>query len=1646
MAEMPAVVTTTAPAALGGGRLGESGFDLAGPSSHHASAFLSHHPDEVTCLRFQNPRTLVTAASGHDLKNITLQGDCFSGVLQEGSTSLSSTTISGGCLLPSSASLPAVASLSSLPASSSSISAQHPHSLSLNATPFETMAYCESAPASHLPCSADINDGDRLRFPCETGDAAFRPGTHLPQQEATNAQRGVCITSGTSTTVTESDTSNRSPFGGGSAWRGVAGAPAGDVAPSRDGSSSVPTSCSGSLAGSSALPRGGLGGRAAGEIGLSLQDPGLQTTEAARCGGTCYTVPASCVQPFGHKPAGGEGQEFAGERPLDLVMTDATGADGATGLKSTVTRVRSSEDGHEYTMGTNSLVSNSGLATDSYMNVESTVSGLKAKSAVTATAGGAERMETVGVMRQIQDICHHYALGRKLGSGYTASVYEARCLATGQTVAIKDVDKSRQRLIACDSYYRAVYETLAKLPPHRHLLLPPVALLETGTHFYIVMEKCHGSDMVEYVLKHPPAGISTSACKRLMQQLLLAIHVLHSHNVLHRDIKLDNIMFRHRHEEPPRGAPPKNHKSGSSGGTSALSNEVALIDFDMCLLLDRPGPPKPLMNANEISVVGTREYMAPECYKGHYSAASDMWSIGVILYVLIDGHFPFDVNNCSKQQHSSSKDDSNQQRKSSSSRDIRRLLRQGVRFESRIKEKHPLAVDLVQRLLTYDPTQRLSSAYDALCHPWLNMVASPLPRAPSSAPVPVISLVPPKSLLGFSGNGGGANQSLSSSYQQYCLSSSSPAPSQRGASVHPAALGPRHQSKLTVVDLRGEKTAAGADGDNDGDWNKSLSCSRASTSVSPCQPLHMSQTVHVSYGKAEEAACGLPSRCSGHNGASIKRHANDQARYSRHYIRQGPVSLDLSHGIGGMFLSGAPKALPNNISNTRKMVFPDTASRQQSLSAIHPNNTTGGHGIVGEQAQRSIPDSVLSSLSSSPATPQTAFQALKQGHEKVTEGKGSSSNGKHTGDARDVKLTKKPHNHQTSELAMAAAVMLLKQQDTSGRHGREREKGKERGTSKDRGQSSLYQENSYTDIMPEVSESLSSTYRHSNTDWPFSDFPPPSPPRGSARTHAYSKHRSSPSTDAPNVHVSQTRDQASSRSAAVDAATAAALSFLMPKAIDGSKVSSVPPSLRQNERDNRLQHHQLPRQLQVSNGQREATEDSGCSFLSRYGDKKKKSKETVSSPGVLREPDFFSSPGTTGMASGLFSSMISRQQPSVDRPSYYQSAASPSANSTSASSTTSWTPSPVLYLSTTDVSGASPTVESSCSSSTSGNPASSSSLLSCSSSHGSDVLSTATTPGGGRSLPPAAPPGVSFAPPLGVVSVSGRGAGAPSVHAADGVGGAWSGGGDSSLEATGDIAPGSTSGNSNATSHPPGTGASWWPLQQVPATSAPSTRQNSTLSQPTSVGRFLIRSEEVSQREKLILNDSLNRESHRSVSSSVAEAHGYIPLSSISTDTSVSGETKPIQSGARLTLAISQSQSNSDAASHAVRVSTVARAGKEEITRTHYSGDGVAQPPGSAGGACIVDGGRLRGDNYSSISHPPQAFQQRQYHTSQTAQRMLLLARGEDGNLCLKDTGTQGTQDDRSAISESGLTSSLPPLGGSGGTMTGASPFPTEAH
>eukprot|EP01069_Polyplicarium_translucidae_P008353 Polyplicarium_translucidae@DN3216_c0_g1_i6.p3 len=237
------------------------------------------------------------------------------------------------------------------------------------------------------------------------------------------------------------------------------------------------------------------------------------------------------------------------------------------------------------------------------------------------------------------------------------------------------------RLLASDEYYRDVYRRLINI---RHPNLVEIHEVdEDNDSFRLLMDRCRGQDLVDHVLSLVPRRVNVSDCKRIMFQLLSAVQCVHSNLLLHRDIKLDNIMFR-----------------------DATNTDIVLIDFDMCMLLDRHDVPRPMANPKEVCVVGTREYMAPECFKGEYSTASDVWSCGIVWHVLIHGVFPFDIK-CG---------DSHQAIRSQHRRRCREGFIRGAPDSA--------AGNLLQAMLTYSSSRRLQTPLEALTSAWF----FPVPR------------------------------------------------------------------------------------------------------------------------------------------------------------------------------------------------------------------------------------------------------------------------------------------------------------------------------------------------------------------------------------------------------------------------------------------------------------------------------------------------------------------------------------------------------------------------------------------------------------------------------------------------------------------------------------------------------------------------------------------------------------------------------------------------------------------------------------------------------------------------------------------------------------------------------------------------------
>uniref|UniRef100_A0A3B0N0A0 Protein kinase, putative n=1 Tax=Theileria annulata TaxID=5874 RepID=A0A3B0N0A0_THEAN len=260
---------------------------------------------------------------------------------------------------------------------------------------------------------------------------------------------------------------------------------------------------------------------------------------------------------------------------------------------------------------------------------------------------------------------------------------------TGEPKILKIISKSRiPPGVDSLNNWRTLCEKLLNMPPMPNLMRID-QIWESETSFYIVTEKFIGGELFEYLLKEK--AIPEDICKYIFRQILLAAEALHSMNLLHRDIKPENIMFRN----PTRSVLP-----------IAERYELALIDFDTCKMTDCPTADKTEVVNGKRRLVGTYGYLAPEILRGdEYSTASDMWSIGIVLYILMTGIPPISMDKMydAKASHAV----------------LAAAEANGIDFNTPPLVEFPLARDLCKRLLCFDKRKRISSASDALAHPWL---------------------------------------------------------------------------------------------------------------------------------------------------------------------------------------------------------------------------------------------------------------------------------------------------------------------------------------------------------------------------------------------------------------------------------------------------------------------------------------------------------------------------------------------------------------------------------------------------------------------------------------------------------------------------------------------------------------------------------------------------------------------------------------------------------------------------------------------------------------------------------------------------------------------------------------------------------------
>lgn len=238
-------------------------------------------------------------------------------------------------------------------------------------------------------------------------------------------------------------------------------------------------------------------------------------------------------------------------------------------------------------------------------------------------------------------------------------------------------------------------------------------VLDTPKAYYVVMEKVGGMDLCETV--HSAGRLPLQEVKEIIHQLLQGVAEMHANGCIHKDIKLENVMLERATSTSPTScsSSPSNKFNATRSQVSCQSSacspcSVKLIDFDT--LIDwSPKTPK----AKEI--VGTNQYIAPEAYKGHYSPSSDMFSVGVIMYHLLTGAFPFDDRIFDDERGGHQVGHPTMQDISS------RMMMAEIRWDQRVFTSDPAAKRLLEKLLATSAAAR-PSASAALKHPWFTQV------------------------------------------------------------------------------------------------------------------------------------------------------------------------------------------------------------------------------------------------------------------------------------------------------------------------------------------------------------------------------------------------------------------------------------------------------------------------------------------------------------------------------------------------------------------------------------------------------------------------------------------------------------------------------------------------------------------------------------------------------------------------------------------------------------------------------------------------------------------------------------------------------------------------------------------------------------
>ncbi|KAF4367599.1 hypothetical protein CsatB_017769 [Cannabis sativa] len=220
----------------------------------------------------------------------------------------------------------------------------------------------------------------------------------------------------------------------------------------------------------------------------------------------------------------------------------------------------------------------------------------------------------IRVLKDVAPLSHRtrigdkYVLGRELGRGEFGITYLCTDRETKDALACKSISKRKLRTAVDIEDVRREVSIMSTLPEHPNIVKLK-ATYEDHENVHLVMELCEGGELFDRIVAR--GHYSERAAATVAKTIAEVVRMCHANGVMHRDLKPENFLFANKKEHSPLKA----------------------IDFGLSVFF------KPGDRFSEI--VGSPYYMAPEVLKRNYGPEVDIWSAGVILYILLCGVPPF---------------------------------------------------------------------------------------------------------------------------------------------------------------------------------------------------------------------------------------------------------------------------------------------------------------------------------------------------------------------------------------------------------------------------------------------------------------------------------------------------------------------------------------------------------------------------------------------------------------------------------------------------------------------------------------------------------------------------------------------------------------------------------------------------------------------------------------------------------------------------------------------------------------------------------------------------------------------------------------------------------------------------------------------